>query len=210
MDNRPEQQQEQASLYVVGALAAEERRQFEAELRGDPGLRALVRSLERTADLLAMALPPIAPAQELKSKVLRRVEGGKEEEDSDDVAASASTPQRLRPGFMFHGAGDPAGWKQLPVRGAWVKLLSLERERGYAVLLGKLEAGVRYPAHAHAGAEELFVLTGDLHIGDRVLGAGDFHHSDTGTAHGVNYSVAGCTLLAVLPADHELVRFAMG
>ena len=30
-----------------------------------------------------------------------------------------------------------------------------------------------------------------------------------GTAHGVNYSVEGCTLLAVLPADHELAQFAM-
>ena len=51
--------------------------------------------------------------------------------------------------------------------------------------------------------------TGDLHIGDRTLGPGDFHHSDAGTAHDLNYSVEGCTLLAVLPLDHELVQFAI-
>jgi anti-sigma factor ChrR (cupin superfamily) len=112
-------------------------------------------------------------------------------------------------GFLFHGADDPRGWKELPIRGAFIKLLSIERERGYAVLMGKLEAGVRYPAHKHTGAEELYILTGDLHIGDRTLGPGDFHHSDAGTAHEVNYSVEGCTLLAVLPADHELVQLAM-
>ena len=96
------------------------------------------------------------------------------------------------------------------MRGAWVKLLSIEREKGYAVMMGRLEAGVRYPAHMHEGAEELYILTGDLHVGDRSLGPGDFHHADAGTAHGVNYSVEGCTLLAVLPAEHELVQFAMG
>ena len=85
----------------------------------------------------------------------------------------------------------------------------MERERGYAVLMGRLEAGVRYPAHTHAAGEELYILTGDLHIGDWAMGPGDFHHADAGTAHEVNYSVAGCTLLAVLPADHELVQFAM-
>jgi putative transcriptional regulator len=107
------------------------------------------------------------------------------------------------------GAKDAEGWKELPVRGAWVKLLSLERQRGYAVLLGRLEPGVRYPAHTHAGAEELLILSGDLRIGDLTLRAGDFHHSDAGTSHGVNYSVEGCTLMAVLPAEHELVKYAL-
>jgi hypothetical protein len=55
----------------------------------------------------------------------------------------------------------------------------------------------------------LIILTGDLHIGDRALSPGDFHHADGGTSHPVNYSIEGCTLLAVLPADHELVQFAM-
>ena len=94
--------------------------------------------------------------------------------------------------------------------GAWIKLLSLEREAGYAVLLGKLDPGTRYPAHINTGPEDLYIVTGDLHVGERRLGPGDFHHADAGSEHGVNYSVEGCTLLAVIPASHPLVQAALG
>ncbi len=221
-----EQQQEQASLYALGALPESDRRAFEAELAGDAELRELVNSLSRSASLLALASPQFAPSLSLRERVLGRVEKAGlsplgsckgPQTAAADVSRRTLFQQKLAPtvvggyaapGFHFVGAADPKGWKELPVRGAWIKLLSLERERGYAVLMGRLEAGVRYPAHSHPGAEELLILSGDLHLGDRALGPGDFHHADAGTSHGVNYSVAGCTLLAVLPADHELVQFA--
>jgi len=203
-----EQQQEQASLYVLGALLADERQIFEAELRSNDELRELTHSLQRTTGFLALTSPPVAPSAGLRDKVLKNIESRKGHQPQTQTISKTRTPRAL-PGFLFHGANDPKGWKQLPVPGAWIKLLSLERERGYAVLLGRLEPGVRYPAHQHEGGEELYILTGDLHIGDRALVAGDFHHADAGTAHGVNYSVEGCTLLAVLPAEHELVQFAM-
>ena len=207
-----DQQQEQASLYALGALPVEERLAFEAELRGNAELRELVRSLQRAAGLLAMTAPLLAPQLDLKEKVLRRIETAATRTVSESKGTQFASSQRgslaVSP-FVFHGADDPRGWKELPVRGAWIKLLSLEQGRGYAVLLGKLEAGVRYPAHQHQGPEEIYLLSGDLHLGDLSLGPGDFHHSAAGTAHGVNYSVEGCTLLAVLPAEHELVKFAM-
>ena len=201
-----DQQQESASLYALGTLPAEERHSFEELLRSNPEVRELVHSLQRATDLLALAVPPCPPRPQLRERLLRRIQ--------ESVAASPGelaekSPAPRRPGFQFHGADDPTGWKELPLKGAWIKLLSLEADQRYAVVMGKLGPGVRYPAHKHFGAEELYILTGDLHVGDRSLGPGDFHHSDAGTAHDVNYSVEGCTLLAVLPVDHELVRFAM-
>ena len=200
-------QQEQASLYVLGALLPDEQRAFEAELQASAEVRELVRSLQRAANLVALAQTQKAPPPTLKDKVLRAIDTRSGERKPADISAFARALAGT--GFLFHGATDASGWKELPVRGAWLKLLSLNKDRNYAVLLGRLDAGVRYPAHTHPGAEELYILTGDLHIGDRALGPGDFHHADAGTAHGVNYSVEGCTLLAVLPADHELVQFAM-
>ena len=199
-----EQQQEQASLYVLGSLTPTERRAFEDELRVGTELRELVRSLQRTTDLLAMSLPTLSPPRELRGQVLRRVEIAQ----ATGIAAREPSAA-VFPGFRFLDAENREGWKQLPVSGAWIKLLSLERERGYAVLLGKLEPGVRYPAHINAGPEDLYILTGDLHIGERRLGPGDFHHADAGSQHSVNYSVEGCTLLAVLSTDDPLVEFAM-
>ena len=68
-----EQQQEQASLYVVGALNEGELRAFENELRANAELRELVRSLQRVTGLVAMAASQIAPPAELKNKLLQRV-----------------------------------------------------------------------------------------------------------------------------------------
>src|SRR5262245_29372151 len=196
-----EQQHEMASLYALGALPEGEARAFETEMLGNAELRELVRSLQNAADLLAISAVQASPPAALKEKVLHRIGAGPK---------TAQTPMASSglPGFLFHAAGDLKGWTELPIRGAWIKLMSIDTDRGYAVLMGRLEAGVRYPPHSHAGPEELYILTGDLHIGDRRLGPGDFHHADAGTAHGENYSVEGCTLLAVLPAEHELVAFA--
>ena len=203
-----EQQQEQASLYVLGALIGTEQEAFGAELRANAELREFVFTLQQTTELLAMAAPFVRPPRHLKDNVLRRIE----------TAAGQVNPSAARlpdvavgglAGLRFLSADEPVGWKQLPVPGAWIKLLSIERERGYAVLLGRLEPGVRYPAHMNVGPEDLYVLTGDLHVGDHALQAGDFHHADAGSWHGENYSGEGCTLLAVLTADHPLVSYAM-
>jgi quercetin dioxygenase-like cupin family protein len=193
-----EQQQELASLYAVGALTAEEQAQFERELQANAGLRAYVRGLQRTTTLLALSTTTGAPPPSLKTRVLAKI----------DALKSAPLLPALA-GLRFEEGASQKDWKALPVPGAYIKLLSLEKDRGYAVLMGKLDPGTRFPAHINAGPEDFFVLTGDLVIGDRKLVAGDFHHADKGSQHAVNYSVAGCTLLAVLTTDDPLVAFAM-
>src|SRR6266704_1378127 len=68
-----EPQQGLASLYALGALSAERRQAFEAELQSSAELRELVRGLQRAADLLALALPATGLPPELRNKVLRRL-----------------------------------------------------------------------------------------------------------------------------------------
>ncbi len=199
-----EQQQEQASLYALGALPDAEQTAFERELRGNEELCQLVHELQRAADLVALSSPaqPLPPG--LRDKVLQRIESV----DAGKPAAKKSLPP-LIPGLSFIDAPGAKDWKALPIPGTYIKLLSLDKDRGYAVLMGKLDAGARYPAHINAGPEDFYILTGDLHIGNRRLGAGDFHHADGGSQHEENYSVEGCTLIAVLTTDDPLVAFAM-
>ncbi len=198
-----EQQQELASLYALGALEGPQREQFERDIRANPNLRALVRDFQRAAERLALASPQTSPRKELRSNVLERIQAMEK-----DAAQSQPAPP-IPAGFAFVHANDKRGWKPLPIPGAFIKLLSLEPARGYAVLLGKLEPGVRYPAHVNMGPEDFYILTGDLHVGAKKLEAGDFHHADAGSKHEVNYSLEGCTLLAVLTTDDPLVAFAM-
>ena len=198
-----EHQKEQASLYALGALLGPEQAAFETKLSDNPELLAFTHDLQRAAHLLADASASVALPPGLKDKVLQRI--GPE----PAVKTSAPVPPAALAGLRFADANDQTGWKQLPILGAWIKLLSLEKERGYAVLMGRLEAGGRYPAHVNAGPEDFLVLTGDLHIGSRRMGPGDFHHADGGSQHEENYSVGGCTLISVLTTDDPLVAFAM-
>jgi anti-sigma factor ChrR (cupin superfamily) len=202
-----EHQQEQAALCAAGALSPQEQEQFRAEARANSELRDLLAALEATADKMALALPrPTLPAG-LKGKVLARVRAQSATAPGSTKPAVASVHEAV--GLSFLLGAETSGWKQLPIAGAWIKLLSAQPDRGYAVLLGKLDRGVRYPAHLNVGPEDFYVLTGDLHIGDKALKAGDFHHADAGSTHQENYSVEGCTLLAVLTMDDPLVSFAM-
>ena len=199
-----EQQQEQASLYVLGTMDPHEARQFAREMKLDAELHELVIELQRTVGLVAKASPQTPLPPSLRETVMGRIAGASPPGDAVAPSALAAIA-----GLRFDFAAEARGWKPLPIPGAFIKLLSLEKERGYAVLLGKLEPGTRYPAHINAGPEDFFVLSGDLVVGDRTLLAGDYHHADAGSRHEENFSVEGCTLLAVLTTDDPLVALAM-
>jgi anti-sigma factor ChrR (cupin superfamily) len=198
-----EQLQEQAALFALGTLGPEEQQRFAADVRANPELKEFLWSLQRAMDKVALAGSTATPPRELKDKVLRRIRDHVEQSGAQQRSPAASA------GLRFLAGAETSGWKQLPIPGAWIKMLSFEQVRGYAVLLGKLEPGVRYPAHTNAGPEDFYILTGDLQVGEQTLRAGDFHHADAGSQHGENYSVEGCTLLAVLTIDDPLVSFAM-
>lgn len=202
-----EHRQELASLYALGALDAPEAHAFVEEMRADAELRDLVIELERTSDLVALASSWVEPPVALRGKVVARV-AALQLPEKPPVPAMPVALAALA-GLRFEQAAESRGWKPLPIPGAAIKLLSFEKERGYAVLLGKLDPGTRYPAHVNAGPEDFFILTGDLVIGEKKLVAGDFHHADAGSQHEENHSVDGCTLLAVLTKDDPLVAFAM-
>lgn len=186
--------QELAALHSVGAIDGEDAREF-YQLKDEADcLQREMAAFGNTMALMAqVTAAPIMPPMNLKSRVMERVR----------TKNSAPAPQTNRPsvqeGFRF--LRQPAmttDWLPLPIPGASVKLLSLDQERGYAMVLGKLAPGARYPKHRHVFGEEVFMLSGDLHIGEEVLQAGDFHHAAAGTVHEENYSVTGCTILAVL------------
>ena len=147
-----EQQQETTSLYVLGLLSPEEAREFVSQVRANAELRTFLHSMQRTMDAVALTLPQAAPPPSLKDKVLRRVRN----RAAADLAGVQPSQEAAPAGLRFLLGRESSGWKQLPLPGAWIKLLSFQPDRGYAVLLGKLEPGVRYPAHTNAGPEVFF------------------------------------------------------
>jgi anti-sigma factor ChrR (cupin superfamily) len=185
---------ELAAGFAAGHLDAIERQEFRALLDASPeSARDQAASIIDTAALVSLSLPRQIPPAGLKNRLLSKIE------------KTSETPDPFQ--FVRSHQGD---WIPLKVPGAFVKLLSMDENKDYAVVLGKLEPGATYPAHAHIGPEEIYILTGDLYIGDVRLEAGDFHHATAGSRHGINRSEKGCTILAILSKNDLAAQFAAG
>src|SRR4029077_714264 len=65
-----EQQQDQAALYALGLLDADEDAAFESELRANAELRDLVRELREAAGDVALTAPSQLPPVSLKQRIM--------------------------------------------------------------------------------------------------------------------------------------------
>jgi len=63
-------------------------------------------------------------------------------------------------------------WKQV-APGIECKLLARDEKRHRISMVVRLARGAEYPAHVHAGVEELHLLEGELWIDERKLYPGD-------------------------------------
>ena len=82
--------EEQACLYVLGALTPEETRAFEAALAGNAELQQFAAALRKSRDALAGSLPNVTPPPALKEKILAQIE------EREKIIAMPSKVQRPR------------------------------------------------------------------------------------------------------------------
>jgi anti-sigma-K factor RskA len=68
-----ERREENTALYAFDLLEGQDRTRFEADLDGDPRLRALAASFRNTASVLAFTAPAVPPPTELRARVLAAV-----------------------------------------------------------------------------------------------------------------------------------------
>jgi anti-sigma factor ChrR (cupin superfamily) len=156
--------------------------------------------------LLAQAVATDAPRPEVKERLMARIRdeaaaGTPAGQSAAAKPSHADAPSELPTGFSFTRAGE--GWQPHPIPGIRMKLLALNRQRGYATLLLDVAPGVVFPAHHHSGAEECYVVSGTVTACGRSMGPGDFHHADGATDHGELYTETGCqVILVVAPEDY--------
>ena len=68
-----EEQQDQAALYALGLLGADEDAAFESELRANAELRDLVRELREAAGDLALTAPSLLAPASLKQRIMGQI-----------------------------------------------------------------------------------------------------------------------------------------
>ncbi|MEK6571285.1 MAG: cupin domain-containing protein [Bacteroidota bacterium] len=194
---------ELAALNSVGALDGEDLKEFQRlSAAGSDELKKSVATYEAVAGLLPLSSRLRIQSQGLKEKIMRHVR----QSLAQDQSREGYAPSTSGKGSFSSLYVNEVEWVTHPVDGVRFKQLSLNTERGYATLLFKLAAGVRFPGHHHSGSEECYVVEGDLHIGNIVLGPGDFHHAEAGSDHGESFTEQGCTLLLVVAAEDYLPK----
>jgi quercetin dioxygenase-like cupin family protein len=94
-------------------------------------------------------------------------------------------------------------WEQV-APGIECKLLATDTERHRVSMLVRLAPGASYPAHAHAGDEELHLLDGELWIDERKLLPGDYNYGAPGARDERVWSETGCTCVLVTSTKDTL------
>ncbi len=87
-------------------------------------------------------------------------------------------------------------WEQV-APGIECKLLATDTDRHRVSMLVRLAPGARYPAHTHAGIEELHLLDGELWIDERKLFPGDYNYGAPGASDERVWSEIGCTCVLI-------------
>lgn len=185
---------ELAPLYALDALDAAEKIAFEEHLRqGCDSCAKDVRSFTDIAGLIAESVSAAPPAR-LRDRLLSKV---------------SRAPRA--PGILFEHSGvliarsDELAWQAL-APGIAFKALFVDSDRKYNTSLVRMDAGARYPGHHHAAIEELFLLSGDLHVEGEVMHAGDYCRGASGSVHAETFSDNGCLFLLMASQDNQIVE----
>lgn len=206
---------ELAALYAAGALGADECAGVEARLAsGDEPLRAAIQAFSGAIEALAAAAPEIAPRPQVLERLLDRIASPAEEAANASLARAAhSPPAQLSPptdtetpprqtleqsADLVVIRGQTAQWIPLG-EGFQIRTLFVDFAAQRVTLLARMSPGAKYPPHFHQADEECLILEGDLHVGEYVLGPGDYQRAPAGSWHAEQHSAGGCICLVIAP-----------
>jgi quercetin dioxygenase-like cupin family protein len=172
------------SLHALRALPADEVPALEARLAACADCRRELEALRPVVDaFVSWPTGVLRPSASLWERLTRRIVA----ETGAELVAPA------------HPTWAEPEWSEV-APGLSVKVLATDSER--VSLLVRLAPGTAYPSHRHDAVEELYMLEGELTVGDRRLYAGDYLRSEPGTVDRRVWSETGCTgVLITSPRD---------
>ena len=164
-------------LFALQALAPPEIAAVQAQISSCEecqqeiaALRPIVRSF------VGWSIDVLRPAESLWDRLARR-----NASETGTQPFVAPLESRLKP-----------EWEEA-APGIHVKILARNAENDSVSMLVRLDPGTDYPAHTHAGIEELHLLHGILKVDDKTLFPGDFIESEAGSVDRRVWSETGCT-----------------
>ena len=177
----PCEQSEVTCAYAAQALALSEVAAAEAHIDSCPDCQRELESLRPVINrFVSWPTDVLRPATSLQARLALR------------IAEETGKKPVLPPARQW---SEPE-WEQV-APGIECKLLATDTERHRVSMLVRLAPGASYPAHTHAGVEELHLLDGELWIDERKLIPGDYNCGAPGTGDERVWSETGCTCVLV-------------
>ena len=191
------EQSEVTCAYAAQALAASEVAAAEAHIASCSDCRRELESLRPVVDsFVSWPTDVLRPTASLQARLALRI--------SEKTGKPAVPPPA--------GRWSEPEWEQV-APGIECKLLATDMQRHRVSMLVRLAPGASYPAHTHAGVEELHLLDGELWIDERKLFPGDYNYGAPGAGDERVWSETGCTCLLVTSTKDVLLtvpRFHTG
>ena len=176
---------ELACAYALQALPAGEVPAIEAHLASCPHCQREVASLRPIIDrFVSWPTDVLRPTTSLQARLARR------------IAEQTGKPPVLPPARQGEQTWSEPEWEQV-APGIECKLLATDTDRHRVSMLVRLAPGASYPAHTHAGVEELHLLDGELWIDEKKLVPGDYNYGAPGAGDESVWSETGCTCVLV-------------
>ncbi len=174
-------QSEMTSAYAAQALPASDVAAAEAHIAACPRCQRELATLRPVVDrFVSWPTDVLRPPTPLQARLAQRIA-----EDTGTELVPPPAPQWREP-----------DWEQV-APGIECKLLATDGERHRVSMLVRLAPGARYPAHTHAGVEELHLLDGELWIDERKLLPGDYNYGPPGASDERVWSETGCTCVLI-------------
>jgi anti-sigma factor ChrR (cupin superfamily) len=179
---------EPACAYALQALPVSELPAIRAHVASCPDCRRELQSLRPVVDWFAVwPTDVLRPTTSLQVRLALRI--------AEETGKAPAAPPARR-------WSEPEWEKVAP--GIECKLLATDTERRRVSMLVRLAPDASYPAHTHAGVEELHLLDGELWIDERKLLPGDHNYAASGTGDDRVWSETGCTCLLVTSTEDIL------
>jgi hypothetical protein len=165
---------------VLQALPAGEVAAAEAHIAACPDCQRELKSLRPVIDrFVTWPTDVLRPPTSLQARLARRIA------DETGKPVPPPAPQWSEP-----------DWERV-APGIECKLLATDTERHRVSMLVRLAPGASYPAHTHAGVEELHLLDGELWIDQRKLYPGDYNYGPPEAGDELVWSETGCTCVLI-------------
>jgi hypothetical protein len=174
--------------YVLQVLPTSEVAAAEAHISSCPDCQRELESLQPVVNrFVSWPTDVLRPTTSLQGRLALR------------IAEKTGKPPVLPPTRQW---SEPE-WEQV-APGIECKLLATDTERHRVSMLVRLAPGASYPAHTHAGVEELHLLDGELWIDERKLVPGDYNYGAPAAGDERVWSETGCTCVLVTSTKDTL------